>query len=200
MSSRDKVFISYRRTDSQPTVTALRQTLERHVGPDRVYQDVTGIDPGEVFPDVLRAELVRARVVIAVIGPQWLTVADKWGQRRLDKPTDWVRIELAESLANPQVTVIPLLVEGATMPSVAEGTEALPEPLVPLVSRQAVNADHDNWDRSLQPLIDEILALLGAPPAGEAPTTPASVAVTQTATGDGNIVLGNVSGDVNIRR
>lgn len=198
MSSRDKVFISYRRSDAQPSVTALRQLLEQRVGAERVFQDAAGIDPGDQFPDVLRAELARARVVVAVIGPTWLTVADQWGRRRLDKPTDWVRIELADALANPQVTVIPLLVEGGMLPSAEDAVDALPEPLVSLVSRQVVRADHSNWEISLQPLIGKIIELLGAPP--QSPDVPAtSVTVTQSVHGSDNIVLGSVNGDVNIQ-
>jgi hypothetical protein len=34
-----------------------------------------------------------ANLLLALIGPQWLTITDENGQRRLDNPEDYVRLE-----------------------------------------------------------------------------------------------------------
>jgi hypothetical protein len=37
-------------------------------------------------------------VLLAVIGPNWLDARDEHGNRRLDNPNDFVRIEIAAAL------------------------------------------------------------------------------------------------------
>jgi hypothetical protein len=54
--------------------------------------------PGRNFVDVLREEVAKCGVLIAVIGPDWLDARDKDGNRRLDNPNDFVRIEIATAL------------------------------------------------------------------------------------------------------
>ena len=56
-------------------------------------------------------------VVLALIGKHWLNSVDENGVRRLDKPNDWVRFELEEALGRQHIPVIPLLVQGARLPS-----------------------------------------------------------------------------------
>jgi hypothetical protein len=72
-------------------------------------------------------------VLLALIGDRWLTISDDEGVRRLDHPDDFVRIEIEAALSR-DVRIIPILVDGATMPSAAE----LPRSLAPLAHRQAL--------------------------------------------------------------
>jgi hypothetical protein len=65
------------------------------------------------------------QVLLAVIGPTWLTVTDERGRRRLDDPDDIVRLEIEAALAR-EVRVIPILVEGAVMPGREICRRALP--------------------------------------------------------------------------
>jgi tetratricopeptide (TPR) repeat protein len=58
-------------------------------------------------------------VLLAVIGPRWLSTADAASRRRIDDPQDWVRRELAEALA-AGVRVIPVLTDGANLPKEAD--------------------------------------------------------------------------------
>jgi hypothetical protein len=55
-------------------------------------------------------------------------VAGPDGRRRLDDPSDFVRLEIETALTRPGMLVLPLLVEGAVMPP----ADHLPEPLRPL--------------------------------------------------------------------
>ena len=66
---RDRVFVKYRRSDTRPSTNAVRQTLERGLGRDAVFVDVTGIPFGAPFPVELRRELDRAAVIVVVMGP-----------------------------------------------------------------------------------------------------------------------------------
>jgi hypothetical protein len=128
-----RIFISYRRQDSDIWVSRLVEELRKHFPPDQVFQDVASIEPGADFVKSLDKALGTAAVMLAVIGPGWLSATDKQGHRRLDLPGDFVRQEIAESLRRPGVRVFPLLVNGAQMPA----EEDLPEPLKPLAYRQA---------------------------------------------------------------
>jgi hypothetical protein len=51
-------------------------------------------------------------VMLAIIGPNWLNSKDESGQRRLDNPADYVRVEIAAALRR-NIRVVPVLVDGA---------------------------------------------------------------------------------------
>jgi tetratricopeptide (TPR) repeat protein len=155
-TSRDKVFISYRRTDSRDAATAIRLWFGRRLGDDAIFQDLTGIEPGDDFPEILKAQLAQARHVLVVIGPGWFTASDEWGNRRLDDRRDWVRWELEYALNQKSVTVIPLLLDGAKLPSGNEVRRALPESLVRVASRNGVKVDLDRIDQCLEPVARKI--------------------------------------------
>jgi hypothetical protein len=153
--TRDRIFVSYRRSDSAGTSALIRKTLEQRFA-GSVFQDVVGIDLGARFPDTLNDELLRSRVVLAVIGPGWLEAKNEFHQRRIDFPDDWVHIELSTALADHDVTVIPVLVDEATMPP----AKALPAGLADLSLRSAVTLRHDAWEPSCRPLLASIEQLL----------------------------------------
>jgi hypothetical protein len=128
-----KVFLSYRREDSQGVVDRVAERLRRKLGPGNVFKDVDSISVGENFLDKVQTALTAADVLIVVIGPGWLNASKRPGKRRLDDPDDWVRIEVHEALQRDDVRVVPLLVEGATMP----GERDLPAGLKALAYRNA---------------------------------------------------------------
>jgi hypothetical protein len=82
---------------------------------DLLFMDVDAIPPGDNFIKVLRDELARCDVLLALIGPNWLNVRDEQGNRRLDNPSDFLRIEIATALQR-DIPVIPILLDGARMP------------------------------------------------------------------------------------
>ncbi len=150
--------MSYRRSDTSPSATALRQLLLDAFGRDLVFQDVTDIDAGEPFPDVLREELARAQVVLVLIGSGWLAAKDVYERRRIDDPNDWVHVEVATAVATDGLMVIPVLVDDTVMPT----ADALPEPLKVLAARQAVRLRHAAWESDAAPLLVRLAALTGA--------------------------------------
>jgi hypothetical protein len=153
---RDRIFISYRRSEAAGSTTALRKTLVDRFGEASVFRDVEGIGPGTEFPKVLQEQLEAAAVVLAVIGKDWLHAANEFGQRRIDFDDDWVRTELSIALGNSEVTVIPVLVDGAGMPP----ARALPTSIVDLATRNAVVLHHDAWDDSARRLLETIARIL----------------------------------------
>jgi len=84
-----RIFISYRREDSAGFVRALLGPLRQRFGSDRIFKDTDNIPPGEDFVNAIRRELVSCKVLLAVIGGEWMTVEDpRTKKRRLDNPND----------------------------------------------------------------------------------------------------------------
>jgi hypothetical protein len=118
------IFINYRRGDDPGFTQALFSRLEQAFPPERLFMDVNNIAPGLDFVQVLNDQVARCDVLIAVIGKNWLGAADESGERRLDNPEDFVRIEI-ESALSQKKRVIPVLVNDAKMSRSTELPESL---------------------------------------------------------------------------
>jgi hypothetical protein len=181
-----RIFISYRRDDSELAASRLADDLCRQFTREQVFQDFASIDPGADFVDAVQRGLDTCAAVLVVIGPQWLNIVDRKGRRRLDVPGDWVRHEVAESPRRPGVRVFPLLLGDAQMPDV----EDLPEDLQALTRRQAFPLTVRHWAKDVAELIGHLQRVPGLdrtsspvdpdhPPVPSPSTTPAeSVAST----------------------
>lgn len=134
------IFISYRREDSQGEAHHLCDDLKQYFGDDRVFIDVTGIDPGKDFRTAIEGAGSTCDVLITMIGKRWLSVNEA-GKRRLDDPKDFVRLETGAALRR-NIPVIPVLVQGAEMPQ----SERLPDELEDLVFRNAFELRHNRWN------------------------------------------------------
>jgi TIR domain-containing protein len=108
------VFISYRRQEANWLAAWLHDRLVAQFGEARVFLDIDWIKPGVDFMQVITEAIARSRVLLVIIGPQWLA-AEEDGCRRLDRPDDPVRVELDTALRRG-LRVIPLLLDGASMP------------------------------------------------------------------------------------
>lgn len=146
-----KLFISYRRSDSEGYAGRLFDQLTHTFPPSDVFMDVDSIAPGENFVDVLDKNIAQTDVMLVVIGPHWLTASDESGQRRIDHPQDFVRHEIAEALKR-NIGVIPILIGPATMP---EAT-ALPDDLSELARKQAVWLRHNSFSSDVERLVKAI--------------------------------------------
>jgi TIR domain len=125
-----KVFVNYRRDDSSASAGRLYDRLAARFPKNQIFIDVDNLDPGVDFVEAIEQSVGSCDVLIAVIGKGWLTSRDQEGQRRLDNPDDFVRIEIATALKR-NVRVIPVLVDGALMPRPSD----LPEDLKSLHRR-----------------------------------------------------------------
>jgi glycerophosphoryl diester phosphodiesterase len=137
-----RVFISYRRQETAWPARQLYDVLVAELGTDRVFKDVDDIEPGDDFVERLQSAVGSCEVLLALIGPQWLTVTDGKGARRIDDPEDFVRLEVETALNRDDVRVIPILVDNAKMPA----PQDLPTGLAALTRRQAVEIDPVNFD------------------------------------------------------
>jgi hypothetical protein len=137
-----RVFISYRRQETAWPARQLYDLLAAELGADRVFKDVDNIEPGDDFVERVESAVASCDVLLALIGPQWLTITDSTGARRLDDPEDFVRLEVETALTRDDIRVIPILVDNAKMPSPQE----LPQALAALTRRQAVEINPVNFD------------------------------------------------------
>ncbi len=150
------IFISYRREDSAPYAGRLCDRLSQHFGADRVFMDVDDIPPGADFAAHIGAKIGACDALLAVIGKQWLTTRNSEGQLRLGDPDDLVSREIALALQR-RILVIPVLVEGASMPKAAE----LRGDLKPLAQRNAMTIGDDDFPGDVAKLIKALEALPG---------------------------------------
>jgi hypothetical protein len=157
------VFISYRREDTEGQAGRLFESLREAFGEHMVFMDVETIEPGADFRRAIESNIEKCSVLLSLIGRTWLTVTDKEGKRRLDNANDFVRLETASALKRG-VTVIPVLVQGATMPQETD----LPADIKDLAYRNSIELTHARWDSDVQLLINALRAKAG----DEAPAEP----------------------------
>ena len=101
------IFISYRRQDSTVHARAVFERLRAEFGNDDVFMDLEGVEIGEDFIELLDRQLALCRVMLVLIGSEWLNATDARGRRRLDQASDFVRLEVGTALARPGVRVVP---------------------------------------------------------------------------------------------
>ncbi len=127
------IFISYRRSDSPDATGRIYDRLVAEFGKAQVFKDVDSIPLGRDFRGHLNDIVGNCGVMLAIVGPHWTQARDTAGQRRLEDPDDFVRIELETALAR-DIPVVPVLVGHAQLPIAAD----LPGSLASLVFRQSI--------------------------------------------------------------
>ncbi len=128
----NEIFVSYRRADSNDVTGRICDYLENRFGADSVFQDVDSILFGQDFREVIANAISGCKVMLAIVGDDWVTVVNHNGKRRLEDPNDYVRVEVSTALQQG-IPLIPVLVENIAMPTADE----LSEPLRELVYRNA---------------------------------------------------------------
>jgi TIR domain len=161
------IFISYRREDAPGHAGRIYDEMTRRFGVDPVFMDLD-IEPGVDFVEQINDAVGSCRVLITVIGPRWIGIEDAHGERRIDDPGDFIRLEVEAALARSEVRVIPVLVQRARMPTAAE----LPASLAELARRNALELSDGRWSYDVGRLTSTVERVLGtavAPTPGAGP-------------------------------
>jgi hypothetical protein len=138
-SLRPNIFISYRRADTAPFVGRLYGHLKANWRLGYIFRDVHSIVPSANFIAAIREGVIKSDVVLVMIGKQWATIQDPTtGQPRLFIPGDLVCYEVEMALQHNK-RVIPVLVDGATMPA----PNQVPTSIQPLLYKNAVKLRDD---------------------------------------------------------
>ena len=151
-----KIFISYRRVDSNDITGRIYDWLVQHFGADHVFKDVDSIPLGVDFRQHLDQAVAQCSVFLTVIGPDWLFIGENAEKSRLLNSTDFVRIEV-ESALQRDIPLIPLFVREATIPS----AEDLPESVKSLVFRNGISIRpdpdfHNDMNRLIRAIDDYV--------------------------------------------
>lgn len=105
-----KIFLSYRRTDSEYLAGVIAEYLRERLPTIDVFFDRIALAPGTDFVDEIERQLAESDVLVAIIGPDW----ESGG--RLHAERDFVRLELTTAQARG-VRIIPVLHSRSEPPS-----------------------------------------------------------------------------------
>lgn len=147
------IFVSYR-DDTVHSAGRLGNLLGARFGLEHVFMgDSINAGAGAVAGTI--NAVGDCDVLIAVIGPTWLTSTDDHGRRRIDQVDDPVGLEISTALGR-NVTLCPVLVHGAEMPT----AEEMPERVQGLARYRAVRLDHMSFRSDAARLIDLVESAL----------------------------------------
>jgi hypothetical protein len=158
-----RIFISYRRDDTEMAAGRLAKDLRARFGEATVFRDKESIGIGADWMNEIRQAIGPGGVVLVLIGEEWLEGKAK-GQRRLDDPSDPHRNEISAALELGAV-VIPVLVGQGKMPP----PEELPATLAGLPKLNAVKLRDDEWDGFDFPRLAKKLEELGFKASAQTP-------------------------------
>ncbi|HEX3791886.1 MAG TPA: toll/interleukin-1 receptor domain-containing protein [Pseudonocardiaceae bacterium] len=103
------VFINFRTSDEPGAAALIERYLSTRFGTHKIFRDSKSIKAGENYIRALLTAVHDCQVLLAVIGPRWLSARDTQGRNALDNEGDWIRRELVEAFDHG-VRVIPVLV------------------------------------------------------------------------------------------
>jgi hypothetical protein len=165
MVSKSRIFVSYRHQDTGEITPHLGTRLETFFGAGAVFVDTEDLMAGDDFRDQISRAIENCTVMIVMIGSKWCDIKSESGELRLEEENDYVRIEIESALARG-VKIIPLLVNGAKMPSEKE----LPESISKLAFLQAETIRSGRpFSSDTNSLIKVLLTCGVEPPEGPAP-------------------------------
>ncbi len=148
------IFINYRRNDTSSDAGRIHGILENKFGKDSVFLDIDDIEIGSKWKEVLERAGGDAKVLLVLIGDQWLSKQAS-GQSRLFNEGDWVRLEI-EAALNKNMTVVPVLLKGAKLPSSSE----LPPSILKLLDHQSVELRYNRWNDDVNHLLKKVCGLI----------------------------------------
>lgn len=144
------IFLNYRRQDSEAYAGRLHEVLSRQFGLDQVFMDQFSVRGGEVAPWTIQQAVAHCRVVIALIGPNYLPV--DLTKRSFDHLHDYVRREITAAL-DRGTTIVPVLLPGA---SVTTLTANLPAEMRGLELYQMLELSVRHWQAGVDDIVDAI--------------------------------------------
>jgi 4a-hydroxytetrahydrobiopterin dehydratase len=149
-----RVFLSYRRSDSAIQAPALKIVLEQKLPDVLVFVDTESINPSELWPKRLSGAIAASSAVVALIGPNWRFAAD--GTDRFADAKDWVLLELAYALEHKVDAIVPVFLDSTTT------TTAYRELPKSLIGMQYIQGLELRWDeQTVNRLASTVARILG---------------------------------------
>jgi hypothetical protein len=141
-----KIFVSYRRADTQDIAERLYERLARQFGATNVFMDRADIEHGQRWRDEVTRQIAAADMFVVLIGPSWLDTL-----RARAAAEDVLRTELTSALEQKK-QIIPVLVGGTAMPDAM----ALPPEVRGLAEFQALPLTLENMDWAMLGLLGRL--------------------------------------------
>ena len=110
-----RLFICYRREDSEDLAALLHTWLAREPHAENVFMDIDDVPYGVDFRETVHSDLTKCDAVIALIGPRWVQLL----RERANDPQDFVRVEL-ETADEMGIPIFPVLLKGTRHPKIDE--------------------------------------------------------------------------------
>jgi hypothetical protein len=120
----EKIFLSYRQTENASMIDFIYKSLANSFTASLIFRDQESTPFGINFKTYLNDMIKKCKVVLVIIGPQWLLHKDSSGRRFIDNPNDFIRVAVQSALEN-KIPIIPVFIDGAVMPEVDELPEEL---------------------------------------------------------------------------
>lgn len=152
-----RVFLAYRREDTGDIARKIYDVLHKSLGDNEVARDVDRVANRTVNRVVLAQDIVQSfDAMLIIIGQQWMGLpSGATTARALDNPKDNLRIQIEAGFRRPDMLIVPVLVNGASMPT----AEELPLSLRELTEKKPFQLDTLNeaaLDTQLARLITQI--------------------------------------------
>ncbi len=148
LKGKPRIFITYRPEDSAAITERLYSRFSAAFGVDRVFKGLEANgDTSEDYKIRLAQHVIACDIQLVIIGRRWARTLKQYSEDAIDN----VRLAIEAGLQTPRQIIIPVLVDGATMP------EELPDPIKALKHlKQAIIRDDPDFNRDAQWLIDQI--------------------------------------------
>jgi len=148
-----RVFLSYRREDSEDLVGRIRDRLVQRFGANAIFKDTDSIGPAAEVQKEIELEIQKSDALLVIIGERWM-------RRRPEQSIDYVQFEL-ETAFRHRIPVFPVLIRGTSMPR----AEDLAESIRVLCDRNATSVRPDpDFHRDMDVLIDALQRIDRPPP------------------------------------
>lgn len=150
---KNQIFLCYRREDNRGMADYIYREMARRFGEDAIFKDVDKLYPGYKFKNKLDEVIASCDLALVVIGEKW---AGSEGGRLHDEG-DYVRREI-EALLRRGIPVIPLVIEGASVPK----KESLPAEIHELTEWQVFFIHYDPYFQTdMERLAHHLWELIG---------------------------------------
>ncbi len=146
-----RIFVSYRRSDSQDIAARVVDKLRATPGVKQVFFDVESISPGTNFEDSIQQALDGCDICLFLIGSNWEGESRGDFASRLMDPEDYVRQEATLALTSAK-RVVPVLLNNANMPI----ADALPPEIQDITKLNAAFLRHQSFNQDMELLVDAV--------------------------------------------
>ena len=136
----NRIFISYRRADTEADAGRLYESLAAEFGSSALFKDVDHVPLGGDILKHIDDAIAQSSAMVVLVGPNWLA------GNRLEAKNDWIRIELEFALER-ELLIIPIRVRRAELPAPSD----VPESVRAFCGLNAAELEHHSWTRDLRP-------------------------------------------------